>query len=602
MAKGDRGRPKLKARTRAKIMTSTKIRARTMPKTGSRAPSKARAAPRRRATVDPVSVQVIRNKVASLVDEMHYHFYRSGYSTIIRESRDFSCVILDKRGRLIVPPPMFFHAPVYRHFVGRILELYPLPEIRDGDVFVSNHPYEAGMPHVSDMGFVTPIFADGALIGFSGSIAHKADIGGTNPGSTSANATEMFHEGLILPPVKICRAGAYDKDLERVILTNSRQPDLVRGDVRAQIAATRMGAERMSELGARFGSGVVMGAFKEILHGAAEELAEAIHGLPDGTASAEGYMDDDGVELDKPIKFAVTITIRKGHIIFDFSDSGPQARGPVNLRPPMVEACVFYSLIGALGPDLHFNDGMRDVVEFKFAPRTVTNAALPAPVSSYQKANLRLVDVILEALAYFKPDRAIAGSGSSGSLLINWHEGGRPGHSTLQYEIFASAYGGGSGHDGTSMVATHLSNLHITPVEILESEFPCRIDEFTFIPNSGGPGEYRGGLAFRRRYHLLQDALVVRRYDRAKFPSKGVAGGEDGRASRFALVGTDGKERAMPSSGRFDLKAGERFYLEKAGGGGYGDPRKRDRAAIARDIAEGYVTPEAAARDYGYSD
>lgn len=593
---------RLEPKSKAKAMNLTKAKSRARPNARSRRPPKGRTAPSRSPAVGPITVQVIRNKVASLVDEMHYHFYRSGYSTIIRESRDFSCVVLDKGGRLIVPPPMFFHAPVYRHFIGRILELYPLSEIRDGDVFVSNHPYEAGMPHVSDMGFVTPIFVDGTLIGFSGSIAHKADIGGTNPGSTSANATEMFHEGLILPPVKICRAGSYDADLERVILTNSRQPDLVRGDIRAQIAATRMGAERMAELGVRFGARVVTDAFEAILRGAAEELAAALRKLPDGTASAEGCMDDDGVELDRPIKFAVTITVRKGEIVFDFSNCGAQARGPVNLRPSMVEACVFYSLIGALGPDLHFNDGMRDVVKFKFAPRTVANAASPAPVSSYQKANLKLVDVILEAMASFKPDRAIAGSGASGSLLINWHQGGRPGHSTLQYEIFASAYGGGSGHDGTSMVATHLSNLHITPIEILESEFPCRIGEFTFIPDSGGPGEHRGGLAFRRRYHLLQDALVVRRYDRAKFPSKGVAGGKDGRASRFVLVGADGAERVMPSSGRFELKAGEGFYLEKAGGGGYGDPRRRDRTAIARDIAEGYVSAEAAARDYGYSD
>jgi N-methylhydantoinase B len=557
---------------------------------------------RRKTAVDAVSVQVIRNKVASLVDEMHYHFYRSGYSTIIRESRDFSCAILDKTGRLIVPPPMFFHAPVYRHFVSRILALYPLAEIHDGDVFVSNHPYDAGMPHVSDMGFVTPIFADGALIGFSGSIAHKADIGGTNPGSTSANATEMFHEGLLLPPVRICRAGAYDGDLERVILANSRQPDLVRGDIRAQIAATQMGAARMAELGVRFGADIVMGAFDAILRGAAAELREVLRGLPNGTASAEGCMDDDGVELDKPIKFAVTITVGDGQITFDFSNSGPQAKGPVNLRPSMVEACVFYSLIGALGPDLHFNDGVRDVIKFVFAPRTVVNAKPPAPVSSYQKANLKLVDVILEAMAHFKPDRAIAGSGASGSLLINWHQGGRTGHSTLQYEIFGSAYGGGSGHDGTSMVATHLSNLHITPIEVLESEFPCRITEFSVIPDSGGPGTFRGGLGFRRRYHLLQDALVVRRYDRAKFPSKGLAGGRDGRASAFVLVGADGTERPMPSSGRFELKAGEGFYLDKAGGGGYGEPRQRERAAITRDIAEGYVTPEAAARDYGYPD
>jgi N-methylhydantoinase B len=491
---------------------------------------------------------------------------------------------------------MFFHAPVYRYFIGRILALYQPDELRPGDVFVSNHPYEAGMPHVSDMGFAAPIFAQGRLIGFSGSIAHKADIGGTYPGSTSANATEMFHEGLLLPPVKICDGGRYDSGMERVILANSRQPDLVRGDIRAQIAATELGARRIAELGERFGAGVITRSFAAILDGTARALAAAIRALPEGTASAEGFMDDDGVELDKPVKFAVTITVAKGGITFDFSESGPQAKGPVNLRPSMVEACVFYSLIGALDPEMRFNDGMRDVVSLRYAPRTVTNASPPAPVSSYQKANLKLVDVILAAMGHFRPDRAIAGSGSSGSLLINWYEGGRPGHASLQYEIFASAYGGGAGHDGASMVATHLSNLHITPIEILESEFPCRIVEFAPIPDSGGAGEYRGGTAFRRRYLLLQDALVVRRYDRARFPSTGVTGGRDGRPSRFVLVAKDGSEREAPSSGSFRLVAGEGFYLEKAGGGGYGDPHKRSHDARARDVAEGDVT-EAAARD-----
>jgi N-methylhydantoinase B len=555
---------------------------------------------RAEAAVDAVTIQVLRNKVASLVDEMHYHFYRSGYSTIIRESRDFSCVILDARGRLITPPPMFFHGTVYPHFVGRVLELYAPEDIRDGDVFVSDHPYEAGVPHVSDMGFVAPILCDGVLIGFSGSIAHKADIGGTNPGSTSANSTEIYHEGLLLPPIKMCDGGEYSTDIERLILANSRQPDLVRGDIRAQIAATRMGVTRMQELGARFGADVVIGAFDAILSGAAEELQAAIRAMPDGVSTATGFMDDDGIDRDLPVKFSVTVTVAGDDIAFDFSQSGPQAKGPVNLRPSMVEACVFYSLIGALGPDLHFNDGMRDVVKFVYAPRTVTNAESPAPVSSYQKANLKLVDVILEALAHFTPARAIAGSGSSGSLLVNWQQGGRAGHTNLQYEIFASAYGGGAGHDGASMVATHLSNLHITPIEILESEFPCRIPEFGIVPDSGGAGEYRGGAAFRRRYELLQDGLVVRRYDRAKFPSTGIMGGADGRPSRFVLVDRDGKEKDVPAAGRFELKAGEGFYLEKAGGGGYGDPSKRDPEAIARDIAEGYVTPEAAKRDYGY--
>src|SRR5260221_9185857 len=197
--------------------------------------------------MDAVTIEILRSKIASLVEEMHYHFYRSGYSTIIRESRDFSCVILDCDGRLIVAPPMFFHAPVYRHLVGRILSVYGADAtngIRDGDVFVSNHPYEGGLPHVSDMAFVAPVFAGGRIVAFAGSIAHKADLGGTVAGSTSANATEMFHEGLLIPPIKIRDAGRPLPDIERLILGNSRQPTLGGGDMNGQIAVTQRGAAR----------------------------------------------------------------------------------------------------------------------------------------------------------------------------------------------------------------------------------------------------------------------------------------------------------------------------------------------------------------------
>src|SRR5438045_2639846 len=245
-----------------------------------------------------------------------------------------------------------------------------------------------------------------------------------------------------------------------------------------------MGAQRLKALCKRFGTRTVSDAFAAILKGAADELRAAIAKLPEGEQSAEGLLDSDGVTIDKPVKLAVTIAIKNGIASFDFSGSDAQARGPINLRPSMVEACVFYSLIGCLGPNLHFNDGMREVVRLKFAPRTVTNAEPPAPVSNYQLVNLKLGDVIREALGRFHPARAIANAGSSSALTVAWAKR-RSGQSTMQYEIMGSAYGGGTGHDGASATATHLSNLHITPIEILETEFPCRISRFELVPNTG---------------------------------------------------------------------------------------------------------------------
>jgi len=547
--------------------------------------------------MDAITIQILRNKVASLVDEMHYHFYRSGYSTIIRESRDFSCVILDREGRLIVAPPMFFHAPVYRHLVRRILEVYGGERaIKAGDVFVSNHPYEGGLPHVSDMAFLAPVFAAGEIVAFAGSIAHKADVGGAVAGSTSADATEMFQEGLLVPPIKIVEAGVGQTDVERIILTNSRQPALMRGDIQAQIAVTQMGAQRVKELCNRFGAGTVIEAFAAILKAAADELRAAVARLPEGGSSAEGLLDSDGVVIDHPVKLAVTIAIKDGIASFDFSNSDPQARGPVNLRPSMVEACVFYALIGCLGPNLHFNDGMRDVVRLTYAPRTVTNADPPAPVSNYQMVNLKLVDVILEALGRFHPARAIANAGSSSALTVAWAKG-RSGQSTMQYEIMGSAYGGGMGHDGACATATHLSNLHITPIEILETEFPCRISRFELVPDTGGAGQWRGGLSLLREYELLQNATVIRRYDKSRFPPTGLAGGKAGCGARFVIRLGTAQEAPMPS-GRYEMQAGERFLLQSAGGGGYGDPPQRDAAALARDMAEGYVSAAGAKKDY----
>jgi N-methylhydantoinase B len=213
-------------------------------------------------------------------------------------------------------------------------------------------------------------------------------------------------------------------------------------------------------------------------------------------------------------------------------------------------------------------------------------------------ANLKLVDVILEALAQFCPERAVSHGGSSSALSIAWANP-RPGQSSMQYEIIGSAYGGGMGHDGASGTATHLSNLHITPIEILESEYPCRVMRFDLVPDSGGAGRWRGGVSLAREYEILSDATVIRRFDKAKFPPRGLAGGKDGAGARFVVGLGTAEEREILTPGRYDMKDGSRFLLQTAGGGGYGLPSERDRAAVARDIADGYVSRDGAAKDYG---
>ena len=550
-------------------------------------------------SVDPITVELLRNRIASVMQQMDYHFFRSGYSTIVRESRDFSCIVVDAEGRLLAAPWMFFHGPVYFHLVQRILALYGAENLREGDVFVTNHPYEGNMPHASDMGFAAPIVHDGRLVAFAATIAHKADVGGTVPGSTYGQATELYHEGMLLPPVRIHDAGEPDEDMIRLIAANTRAPYVVLGDISGQIGVTRIGREHVHAMCARYGTDTVVEAMEAIIDSSTEEFRAALASIPDGVGEAEGFLDHDGVDDTRPVRIHVRVRVSEGTLEFDFTGCDPQTKGPANLRIAMVEGCVWYCLIGLLDPTLRYGDGARRLVSFRFAERSVLSAEPPAPCSSYMKTCQKLVDVILEALDPLLPGRSIAHSGGSGGSIVVARPGGnRPGRGN-QYEIFGSAYGAGEGADGASGVTVHLANLYAAPVEIVESEFPCRIRRFELNPDSGGAGEFRGGLNFRRVYEMLEPAQVVYRSDRASVPPAGLRGGKPGGPSRFVLhPGTD-REEVMPSSCRLSLDAGTAFSVQGAGGGGYGDPSERSPDRIVRDLEEGYVTPEGARRDYG---
>ena len=548
--------------------------------------------------VDPITVELLRNRIASLMEEMDYHFYRSGYSTIVRESRDFSCVIVDPNGRLLVAPWMFFHSPVYFHLVQRIKDIYGVEGLADGDVFVTNHPYEGNMPHASDMGFIAPIFFEGTLVAFAATIAHKADIGGTVPGSTYGSATELYHEGMMLPPIRIHRAGKPIDDVMRLISANTRAPYVVIGDISGQIGVTRIGRKHMQEMCARFGVKTVLESMDAMITASGEEFSAALKSIPDGIAEATGYLDHDGVDETTKVKLNVKITIKSGKLHFDFTGCDPQTQGPVNLRIAMVEACVYYCLIGLIDPNLRYSDGIRDLVSFEFTPRSVVSAEPPRPCSSYMKCCLKLCDVILEAMDPLLPGRAIAHSGGSGgSIIVAWKGDTKPKRGN-QYEIFGSAYGAGVGSDGASGASVMLANLFAAPVEIIESEFPCRIREYSLNTDSGGAGEFRGGLNFVREYEMLESAEIVYRADRSIELPAGIQGGMPGGPSRFIVNPGTPDEQQMPSSARMTLTAGTSFRVNGPGGGGYGDPKKRDVEALANDVAEGYVSEAAADKFY----
>jgi N-methylhydantoinase B len=519
---------------------------------------------------DLITMQIIRNRISTLMDEMDHSIFRSGYSTIVRESHDFSVIITDHEGRLLIAPRMFLHSFTYYHFLQSLLRIYGPAGFSEGDVFISNHPYEGGVTHVPDMASLAPIFHQGRLIGFCGAMAHKADFGGTVPGSTYGKATSMFQEGTMIPPVRLYRNGVLDRDVERIIEANTRQPKLVLGDLRTQVGATQQACVRMQQMCDQFGQSVVIEAMERMLRASAIEFGDVIRALPNGTRQVEGFLDSDGVNVDEPVRLCVKVTVNDGIIEFDFDGSAPQRNGPINLRRPQIEACCFYAIIALLDPALKYGHGAHEVVRFRLPGNSVVNASPPSPTSSYMPTCQRLVDLILEALGGFKPERAIAHSGGTGgSLTIAWKGEGweNRGH---QYEIFGSAYGASAKGNGASGLTVHISTTLCAPIEILEKEYPVRITRFELVKGSGGSGKFRGGDCFRRQYQLLQPATVIYRADRSKFPARGIAGGADGLPSRFVVNPGKSDEIVMPASSMVELKAGESFCIQPAAGGGYG--------------------------------
>jgi N-methylhydantoinase B len=550
---------------------------------------------------DIIVTEALRSNLQALITEMEHLLVRSAYSTNMREARDCSYMMVDRQGRIVAVTRGGAAAGIYKRLVEAVLEKYGAEGLHEGDVILSNHPYIGHVAHTPDLAVINPVFLDGQLVAFSCSIAHKPDFGGMVVGSASSKATELYQEGFLLPIVKLYDAGRHCSEVEEIILTNVRFPDLVLGDMRAQIGVNRVGAERIAALFRRYGVAAAYEAFDQMLELTARRLREEILTWPEQTVFVEGFLDNDGIDLDKPVRFAASVSVENGAITFDFSASDDQTRGPVNIRPSQGEGAAFYAVLCVADPGLEFNDGIRDVIKFKYREGSVLDPLPPAPVGAATVVRHRLVDVLVEAMGLLRPEFLMGQSGGSGgAMAIAWQTGDQNGkRQLLQYEIFGTAMGGRSESDGVNGVAAHAVNLSITPIEILETQYPLLVRRFELIQDSGGPGEFRGGLSYRREYEVGRPVLVNRRADRTKFPSTGVAGGQAGRLGRMVINPDSEAERQVPGIGQYEIPAGARFCIEGAGAGGYGDPRQRPAEKVLQDVRRGYVSIAAARNDYG---
>ena len=551
------------------------------------------------ALVDPITLQVIQARLAGIVQEMQNSLFRTGYSTIIRESQDASCAILNRAGEVVAQHVVLpLHMGAFPACAAAILKSYPEAEIKHGDAFITNHPYLGGSPHAPDMGVLTPIFYRGDWVGFAANMAHKSDIGGTVPGSGSGNAREIFQEGLHLPPVKFVSRLQPVKEVEAMITANSRTPALVIGDLRGQVGAARLGERRMVELMERYGKETVQESTELLSAYAEARVRQTLASWPDGESEGESFVDHDGIDLNRPIRVHVKIEKRGNRIHFDFSGCSDQTTGPANIRPPLVRAACAYCLVALVDRFLPINQGLARVIEATFREGSVVNPRFPAAVNTYMPTALTVTEAIFRALAPFTPEKRIAGGSGSAALVLGGHD---PEHnrSYVHYEIFSGGTGARSGKDGVSATAFHLSNCKTAPIEIIESEFPTRVERFEIIPDSGGAGKWRGGLGFARDYRILADEVrfSMRTDKHAIEPFGSDNGSVGGKGSCTINPGPDA--RRLPSRfGDQRLKRGDLLRLERPGGGGIGNPLERAIEVVLEDVRQGYVSIERARSAY----
>ena len=548
--------------------------------------------------IDAVTFQVIQSRLSGIVSEMQDSIFRTGYSTIIRESQDASCMLLDAGGNVVgehVVLPL--HVAALPEVVRAVRAAFT--DIVPGDAFITNHPYIAGVTHSMDMAVVTPVFHAGELIAFCGSIAHKSDLGGVVPGTSYGSARELFQEGIQYPPVRFVAAGVPQRDVEAILRANSRTPDLVIGDIRGQIGVARLGERRLAEVIGRYGIDALRETFRAVGTVAEKRIRETLATWPDGVHEAESFIDTDGVTPDSKVRYQVRIEKRGARIAFDFTGSDDQRPGPVNISPSLARGCCYYVLIAMIDPSLPNNAGVAHVVETTFRSGSVLDPHFPAPCCTYMATCTAIVEAMLVALSEFVPARRMAGNGGVGGISITGRRAN--GGNFVQYEPIGSAYGGRATSDGVSGVAVLLSNTRAASIEILESEYPTRIRRFELVRDSGGPGRHRGGLSPRRVWEVLvDDAQLTCRGGKHDIPASGADGGEPGALGSLTLNAGTSAERRLPS--RFSgvrLMRGDLLTLEKAGGGGLGDPRARSFDEIATDVADGYVTIDAAVERYG---
>jgi N-methylhydantoinase B len=610
--------------------------------------------------VDSATLEIIRNACAAIAEEMNANLIRTGYSPNIKERRDCSCALFDAAGEMISQAEnMPVHLGAMPFSVAAAIEAFPPETLEPGDGILLNDPFRGGA-HLPDLTLVTPVFAgdsgdsdesDERIVAYAANRAHHADIGGARAGSVAADSTEIYQEGLRIPPIQFYENGAVDETALEMILANVRTPDERRGDLRAQEAANRTGRRRFGELVGKYGTEYLRSALEEIKEYSERRMRAEIDALADGSYRFEDVLDDDGQgNTDLPI--VAEVTIDGDSVSVDFDGTAAQTEGPVNAVFAVTASATYYAVRCVTDPDIPPNHGCYRPIDIHAPEGTIVDPTLPAAVvGGNLETSQRVTDVVLGAFAEADPERVLAGSqgtmnnvtfggidrrssrgsardGSTGNgsttdePVADGPAGGDGDKGTPYafYETQGGGFGGRAGLDGIDGIHVHMSNTMNTPVEVLETEYPLRVIRYEYRPDSGGAGQYRGGLGLRRDIGVRDGwATFSLLADRRRHAPYGLAGGTEGapgdaycfedalssngpiaKATTGARTESDDGER-LPGKVVRELAPGTVVSVRTPGAGGYGDPADRDREALARDVELGKVSSDAARRAYGVS-
>lgn len=551
--------------------------------------------------IDAVTLAILKGRLEQIADEMDATLFRSAFNPIIAEAHDASHGIYDAlSGETLVQGksglPIFVGVMAFA--VKAVIDKAARRDgIHEGDVWIFNDPYDGGT-HLSDFRLVKPVFRDGKVFCFLASVGHWHDVGGNVPGNYNPAATECFQEGMLIPPVKLFDRGEYRQDVVDIVSANSRLPMSLYGDLNGQINALELGERRMHALVDEYGAATIAESLAALKARAAEMMRAQIAELPQGTVTAEDFLDNDGI-VDEPLKIALDLTIEKDRMVMDFTRSSPACAGPVNIsRSTTIAAC--YVALKHIFGDVPANAGVLEPVEFRIDPDSLLSVKAPKPVGGYTETILRLIDVVFQAVAQIAPGPAMACAyGTINALSLAGHRGN--GQRWVMFSFFGGGHGAHGGGDGLNHGNAPISTATIPPLEILEAAYPVRFTQWALRPDSGGPGRYRGGLGAVYEIALLEKSADVFLFgERGKYAPRGVVDGGEAAANRFVYEQADG-EHSPPMVSKMvgiHITEGQKVRLETPGGGGYGEPATRDPEAVARDVRLGYVTPEKATSDY----